>query len=150
MIRRLGKVAWHSIAKRIESGSRGIESVLRGQVTESIPVDDLVEWVGNSLECAQVLASVASAGKDKPTPAGRFLLTEFPDDDRISSSLAAELMTGSWVGPESSRLRTQIDRLKGWMEPSESPGVREWAREITNSLDRQLEAAVQREAERSW
>jgi hypothetical protein len=149
-IRRLGKVAWHSIAKRIESGSRGIESVLRGRVTESIPVDDLVGWVGNSLERAQVLASVASAGKDKPTPAARFLLTEFPDDDRISSSLAAELMTGSWVGPESSRLRTQIDRLKGWMEPSESSGVREWAREITNSLERQFEAAVQREAERGW
>jgi hypothetical protein len=149
-IQRLGLRAWTSIVHRIDNGARGIALVLRGWVTDLISIDDLAAWVDDSLDRARTLASLASVGANEPTPVARYLLTQFPDDDRITSSLAGEFLSGSFVGPESSRLRGQIDQLKNWNRPAESKGVRQWANRITGSLEKQLEAALRREDERGW
>ena len=147
---RLAEEAWSTISSMIEDGSWRTAMAVRGWITESLPVKVFVDWAGESLARAQLLASVTSIGTQAPTAVARFLLTNFPDDERIQSSLAADWISGGWVGPESGRLRHQISQLKNWQETAESAGIKNWARTMSESLTLRLEAALLREAERGW
>jgi hypothetical protein len=75
-------------------------------------------------------------------------LEAFPDDEEIRSSLVGDFLTGSWTGPESAQVSTQIAQLRGWLaSEAESPEVKRWARSLIDALEGHLVQVREREAE---
>lgn len=139
---------WGLVMGVIEGGSWRVQMDARGWLADVVPLETVAQWVGSNVERARLVASIADPGSAEPTPAARWLLTNFPSDERITSSLYGELITGSWMGNESDRLQGMIANLEKWVaSPSESTGVKGWARKVAGSLRRQREAALEREAE---
>lgn len=139
---------WTLVAARLEGGDWRVSMSLRGFFLHAIPVEVIREWVGQSPQRAELVADIAPVGGMRPSPYASLLLTEFGDSERVAGSLAGELSSGTWVGPWSNRIRNQIQQMDQWLaEPDLSSGVKDWARRMKSSLERQLAEAVQREAE---
>jgi hypothetical protein len=142
---------WGDLASRLESGSWRLEIDLRGWLIHSVPADIIESWISNDLNRARIVATIASVGGAEPTAVARLLLDRFGDDDRISSSLAGDLISGFWSGKESDRILGQIQQLEGWVaRRSEPEGVRTWARRMIRSLESARSSALQREAEQGY
>jgi|GEM_PF-795513 hypothetical protein len=139
---------WTEIAERLIKGSWRVQIEIRGWLLTAIPQGVLERWIGDDLERARLVATVAPVGGDAPTGIARFLLKRFSEDEEIRSSLWGEFMSGTWFGPESGRLAHQIDQLKSWRsQASEPDGVRRWAAEMVELLEARREQALQEEAE---
>jgi hypothetical protein len=107
--------------------------------------------VGDSEKRAELVASIAPAGGDRPSELAILLLDRYPDNEEIAGSLAGEFQSGGWVGPWSDRLETQITQLQGWRQDGTLPvGVRNWAARMIEGLQRQRQEALEREAERGY
>jgi hypothetical protein len=141
---------WREIASRLDSGGWRLQMAIRGWLLHAIPIDVIRDWIGNDLERARVVASVAPVGAAEPTPHARFLLDRFGDDDRIRSSLWGDFISGTWTGPESARLETQIAQLKDWRAPDASEGMRRWLTDMIQSLEARREQVLEEEAERGF
>jgi hypothetical protein len=139
---------WNELAGRLEAGSWRLELSLRGWLINSVPADIVTSWIGSSVDRARVVASVAAVGDEEPTEIARVLLDRFGGDDRVSSSLSGDFISGFWTGNESERLARQIGQLQGWVSRSSEPlGVRNWARRMIQYLEESRSGALQREAE---
>jgi hypothetical protein len=142
---------WQEVGERLERGSWRVQLEIRGWLIDAIPVDVIDDWVGDSVERARLVASVATSRADSPTHVARYLLDRFGDDEKIRGELAGALMSGTWTGPESLRLTEMIDQLRGWnADASEPTGVREWAEWMVEGLTSRREHALEREAEGDW
>jgi hypothetical protein len=61
---------------------------------------------------------------------------------------AADYLSGSWTGNESDRLTGQIAELKGWStRPDASAGLKKWASELAEHLEKRRREVLVREAE---
>ncbi len=121
---------------------------LPGLDHDAVPAGDLIGWVGQSLDRARLVASLVGIGDGPPSEVVQFLLTNFGTDDQVSSSLYGDFVTGSWWGNESVHLNGQIAQLETWVgDPSQSAGVKRWAREVTANLKRRREVVLLEEAE---
>lgn len=139
---------WDLVADRLESADWRVEMSLRGAFLHAIPLEVIVTWIGGSTARAELVADIAPVGGNTPSPYADYLLTEFGQSDRVAGALAGELMSGTWVGAWSNRIKGQIEQMKKWLEDDgNSPGVKDWARQMKVSLERQLAEAIQREAE---
>jgi hypothetical protein len=142
---------WTEIANRISGGAWRIQMTVRGWLASSIPADVIEAWVGSDRSKARIVASIAATGLEEPTPIARFLLSNFPRDDQVRSSLAAEFVSGGWVGNESERIAKQIKHLNDWRSNSNEPlEVRRWAKAMVDDLDASLAVVLEREAERGY
>ncbi len=153
---------WFEVSRRVEAGDWRAAMSLRGWFAGAFPPDSLLEWVGESVERARLLASLAGSSEEDefggeispsapPDPVAVELIARFPGDEEIGSSFASDFMTGSWVGPWSSRLRQQLALLESWRGDSELPmPFRDWTRRLADSLERQLGDAIERESEERW
>lgn len=141
---------WAEVTNRLENGDWRIAMTLQGWFTLCVPIEIISEWVGDSVERGRLVASIASVGAAEPSAVCRTLLEQFGDDEKVGSSLAAEFMSGSWTGSESSRLSSQISQLEGWLKADLPPPVKQWATRMIQSLERSREAALEREAERGY
>ncbi len=141
---------WKLLTRSIGDGGWRLGMSIRGWITTHFPIDVLSDWVGDDLDRARILAQVATAGADTPSPETEFLLKNFGDDEEIRSSLAGDFMSGSWMGAWSDRIRKQISDLESWQTPDRPDGIRRWAREVTVQLRRDLDDALQREAEETF
>jgi hypothetical protein len=142
---------WVDIAERLVGGSWRLQIELRGWLLHHVSPETVEDWVGDSIERARVVASVAPVGGAEPSPFARFLLGQFGDDEEIQSSLYGSLVTGFWTGNESDRIANQIEQLTAWRtSPSEPLEVRKWAREIIEILQQARSRALRREAEEGF
>jgi hypothetical protein len=142
---------WADLAHRLEQEGWRLAMVLRGWFLNCVPIDVLRGWVGDSVERARVVAGIAEPGRDRPTDVGLFLLGVFGDDDVVRGELAGQFQSGSFVGPWSDTLRTQMAQLRGWSADDGLPsGVRNWADALADGLEPRLEEALRREEEGGW
>ncbi len=153
----LGKAAatapklWDDIAERLLGGSWRLQMQLRGWFLHHMQPPVIEGWIGDDIERARIVASLAPIGGAEPSPFTRFLLDRFGTDDEVRSSLYGALVTGFWTGNESDRIARQVAQLTAWRtSPSEPLGVRRWAKEIIDHLEEAKEQALQREAEEHW
>jgi hypothetical protein len=145
------KGTWDLVAGRIEQGDWRTAMTLRGWFAEAIPAETILDWVGDSKKRAELVASIAPAGGDRPSELAILLLDRYPDNEEIAGSLAGEFQSGGWVGPWSDRLETQITQLQGWRQDGTLPvGVRNWAARMIEGLQRQRQEALEREVERGY
>jgi hypothetical protein len=78
----------------------------------------------------------------------RYLLTNFGDDEKVTSSLYGDFITGIWRGNESTRINGQIAQLTAWVNDRNEPiGVKTWARGMIANLQARLEVVLIQEAE---
>jgi hypothetical protein len=142
---------WNEIGNRLSQNSWRIQMDIRSWLLPSIPPKLVEGWIGDDVERGRTVASIAPLGDDAPTELTRYLLDKFGDDEKVSASFAVTLVSGSWVGPESSRIAGQIQRLTGWRHDNDEPvGVRTWARKMIPKLEQRRTAALEREAEMGY
>lgn len=134
---------------RLQEGDWRIVMGLRGWGAEGFPVETVATWIDDSSEKAVLVASIAKAGDEQPTPLARWLLENFGDSDEVGSELAAEFMSGTWVGNWSSRIESQIRQLGTWRTLDSQP-VQRWAEKMIEGLKADLERTLRSEAEERW
>lgn len=135
-------------ATNAEHGWR-ISLTLRRWWLPSVPLAVVQDFIAEADESAAYqrvrrIAQLAPAGDTAPTPYAEWLLTTYPDDDDVSGALASDFVSGFWFGPESGRLRQQINQLSQW---DESPAVRAFARKVTEALEERLAQVIELEQE---
>ncbi len=146
--RRRPREIWEAVAERMENGSWRVQMEIGGWLLGAVPIDIVRDWVGVEVRRAWLVAAIAPVGTDRPTDFTRFLLEKFGTDRQVSSSLFSSFVTGSWMGPESSHLKSQVEQLNAWRQQATEPlAVRDWARQMVEHLEEQARAAVEREAE---
>jgi hypothetical protein len=142
---------WADLMHRLEENQWRVGMQIRGWLVNAFPAELVSEWVGESRERARRVAAIANAGGERPTDIARFLLGEFGKDDEVKANLMGDFMSGSWVGPESARIRGQISQLTAWRTDEAEPlGVRNWSKQMIEHLEQRLRAAVELEEERGF
>jgi len=142
------EAVFEDVMERISRGSWQVQLAARGWLLGYVPVEVIDSWMSNSLERGRRIASIADAGGTEPSPVARLLLTQWPNDQEIGASLAGDFMTESWTGPFSHHLGKQVEQLRAWISsPTESAGVKRWARRVVKGLEAQRREASEREAE---
>jgi hypothetical protein len=144
------KGVWNEVAILLSQRSWRIPMEIRSWFLSSIPSGIVESWIGDDVERARLVASIAPAGGDQPSPYARFLLQHFPDDDDVASGLWGNFISGTWMGPESDRLEAQIEQLNRWRTAGEPEGVRQWAAEVMRGLEARRLVALEREAEERY
>jgi hypothetical protein len=150
-LRSSGEVGWHLVTSMLEADSWRVQMNVRGWLPNLFTPDLVTAWIGNNAQRAILVASVADTGGEEPNPVARYLLEHFGGERQVASYLAGTFVTGGWTGNISDHVAGQIARLRRWAEsPSEPDGVKIWAREMIDSLERQRQDALQREAEEDF
>ena len=143
-----GPPAWRAAIERVATGSWRLAFSARGWLADCVDIDSARNWVGDDLERARALASVATLGAERMTDVATFLLTRFGEDSQVSSSLYGGFVSGTWWGSEADRIGGQIKQIRGWMnQPGTTKEVKKWLRELIVSLEASQIRAKQREAE---
>ncbi|MBW3638663.1 MAG: hypothetical protein KY451_02220 [Actinobacteria bacterium] len=143
--------AWSRLALQLESPKRRafVGLSLRGWALDAIPVSEILDWVGNSIERAQSVANLAPVGDKELHPLANHLLDRFGDDHGVQGSLYGTLTTGIFSGNESDRLLRFQEQVTSWLSsPDITAGATAWCRKMIEVFKRQRELALQREAER--
>lgn len=121
-----------------------------GRFVRSMPMAIVTSWLATPWS-ARVVASVIHPGTDTLSPLAKFLLTHFPGDRTVASSLYTTYSTGFWSGRWSSHLTEQIAQLEGWIrDKGASSPVGLWAQHLVLSLKQQISQVAQDEAEGRW
>ena len=142
---------WEIVAPYLEQREWRVLIDLQGWFVHSLPLETITTWIGDSIERARVVASVADPGDEKPTELGRYLLVKFPDDKKIIQSLNAQYWNDGWSGSWASHLEKQISQLQQWVDDaSEETAVRNWAKQMIQNLRSQQKGAIQEEEEKHW
>lgn len=148
VVRTMGRAALTPVLEKVAAGSWRLEMDVRGWLLAEFESDAVIEWIGDELDRARVVASVVGVPEEgPPTDVVRHLLDVYGEDDKISSSLAGEYISGTHWGPESNILTSQIAHLSSWVDSSEVEGVKRWARRIIASLEARRRMVLRREAE---
>jgi hypothetical protein len=143
-----GPSTWRAAIERVATGSWKLAFSTRGWLAECVDIEFARSWVGDDVERARALASVATLGNERMTDVATFLLTRFGADSAVSSSLYGEFVSGTWWGSEADRIGDQIRQIRGWMnQPGVNKEVKRWLRELIVSLEASQARARQREAE---
>jgi hypothetical protein len=143
-----GPASLDQVLRMMQSGSWRLQIDFRGWFTSAYDAASLIEWIGGDLGRARLVASLTGVGEGSPSEIVSFLLTAFGSDEKVSSSLCGDFVSGLWWGNESDRLNGQIAQLNSWINDRDlSAGVKSWARSVIASLKRRLEVVVVREAE---
>lgn len=133
---------------KIEGGSWRLQMDFRGWLTDAYAADGLLAWVGQDVERARLVGSMAGIGDGGPSEVVQYLLTNFGSDDKLSSALYGTFIAGTWWGNESARLNAQIAQMQGWIDDRAlSSGVKAWARTVIGYLKNRLEVVLVQEAE---
>ncbi len=150
-LRLAGPKSWIGLIDRIEHGEWRLSISVREWLGNATDVSNAANWVAGSVERARLLAGVTDPGGSSLSPIAAFLIEEFGDDERISSYLVGQFVSGMWSGSESDRISNQIAQVQGWIsEPGQSAPVRAWAKELLSYLEDRRQAALQHEEERGW
>ncbi|SKC50376.1 hypothetical protein [Okibacterium fritillariae] len=146
-----GEEAWVELMNRLERGEWRLSFSAREWLGNAATVEAAARWVGGSVERARVLANVTSPGGATIAPVARYLIDTFGEDERVSSYLVGQFISGMWSGNESDRINSQIAEVQSWMAaPTPSANLRAWGRRLVANLEARLQAVIQEEEERGW
>ena len=147
-----GKETWIELLDRLaKRESWKLAFSTQGWVADIIDLDVIESWVGDSIDRAKTVASVASVGSDELSPVASFLLSRFGDERGVTSPLVGEFISGMWSGNESDRIKGQIAQVKRWLaQPGQSEGAKRWCRKLLEHLESRLGDVLQGEQEHDW
>ncbi|GHH74887.1 hypothetical protein [Promicromonospora soli] len=143
-----GPDAWAGIMGRIVDGAWRVGFTARGWLAAAVDLDVAKLWVGEDADRARTLAWTAPVGGAELPEVVRYLLEKFGEDDEVAAALAGQFTSGFWTGPESDRVKSQIEQVKKWANRrGEASPVIEWTRRLLEHLNARLRTVEQREAE---
>lgn len=144
-----GPEAWAIVMSAVQAGNWKLKMGVDGWLGGLIDLNDVRSWIGDDLDRARAVASVSTVGEaPEMHEVALYLLSAFPQDRRIESSLYSEFSSGWWTGNESSRINGQVDLLRGWIQAHANvTGVTHWCNGALDSLRTRLAAVIQEEAE---
>ena len=147
-----GAEAWALVMNAVQAGNWKLKLGVDGWFGGLAGLDDIRAWVGDDLHRARAVASVSTAGEaSEMHEVAFYLLSDFPEDRRIESSLYSEFVSGLWTGNESARIKRQIALLEGWNRAHVGvAGVTHWCNGVLDSLRTRLATVLQEEAEEDW
>jgi len=146
-----GEEAWVELMTRLERGEWRLSFSAREWLGTAATVQEVERWVGGSIERARIVANVTKPGDATLSPVARYLIDTFGEDERVSSHLVGQFVSGMWSGNESDRIRSQIAEVQNWLAtPTPSEALRAWARRLLANLEARLDAVIQEEEERGW
>ncbi|WP_419818564.1 hypothetical protein [Glaciibacter flavus] len=150
-VRAGGEEAWVEVMTRLERGEWRLSFSAREWLGTAATVEEVDRWVGRSVERARLVANVTKPGGATLAPVARYLIDMFGEDERVSSHLVGQFVSGMWSGNESDRINSQIAEVRSWLAtPTPSDAVRAWARRLVTNLEARLRAVIQEEEERGW
>ena len=108
-----------------------------------IPPQDFIEWAKSRPDkVVQEIVGVVNV-PDGPLPeVVRFLIANYPAS--VGHELAADFLNGGWRGSEVSYLGGKLRVVEAWMN-DEDESVRTWARDLADSIKRDVQRAKLRE-----
>jgi hypothetical protein len=137
-----------NVLQLVETGSWRLQMDFRGWLANLYSATDVIAWIGKDVQRARLVASLTGIGEGQPSELVRFLLDNFGKDDKVSSSLYGNFLSGTWFGNESDRLNEQIIQLDGWVASrDERAGVKTWALKVIENLKRRRDVVLEEEAE---
>lgn len=147
-----GAEVWGIVMSAVQTGNWKLRMGVDGWLGDLIDLDDVRAWIGDDLDRARAVASVSTVGGGaKMHEVALYLLSSFPEDRRIESSLYGDFVSGSWTGNESDRINKQIVVVQGWArEHGAVAGVTNWCNGVLDSLRSRLATVLQEEAEEDW
>jgi hypothetical protein len=141
---------WDAIGQfllRMDSASHRLLLGLREWYGELLPTPVLIQWAKDHLPKGPGIAAELVAVKANVLPErARALLINFPDDKYVLNIIVGHLMSGSWTGPRSGRLRYEIEIAQGWTKDPD-PKLREFAQGLVKGLKKTLERQLVMEEE---
>jgi hypothetical protein len=141
---------WNAVGQfllRMDSASHRLLLALREWYGELVPTPMLIQWARDHLPRGPGLVAELIAVKATVLPErARALLINFPRDKYVQNIVAGHLMSGSWTGPRSGRLRYEIEIAQGWTKDPD-PKLREFARALIKGLKTTLERQIMMEEE---
>jgi hypothetical protein len=150
-IENAGPSTWTTAMERVAGGSWRLVFATRGWLADCVDVAVVEEWVGDDLDRARAIASIATLGEEGLTDVAVFLLSRYSGDSQVSSSLHGEFVSGTWMGSEADRIGDQIDRIRAWLDqPTLAKEVKKWLRKLEVDLAVSQAHARQREAEQRF
>ncbi len=127
-------------------GAWNVRKALEKLPIEQLGVEFLVEWVGvDPAQRAAALADVIGAPVGQATELHGALLEHFGAHG-VGSSFYGSHVSGSWVGSFADWTRGKLETARQWLD-DKNPAMREWARSVVKSLEKELELRESREEE---
>ena len=147
-----GAETWGIVMSAVQSGNWKLTMGVDGWLGGLVDLNAVRVWIGDDLDRARAVASVSTVGADTEMhEVAVYLLSTFPEDRRIESSLYGEFVSGSWAGNESARINKQIALLEGWNQVhADVAGVTHWCMGVLDSLRTRLAIVLEEEAEKDW
>jgi len=147
-----GAEVWGIVMSAVQTGNWKLKMGVDGWLGGLIDLEDVRAWIGDDLDRARAVASVSTVGGGSEMhEVALYLLSAFPEDRRIDSSLYGEFTSGFWTGNESDRINKQIALVQGWTQAHAAvPGVTSWCNGVLDSLRTRLATVLQEEAEEDW
>jgi hypothetical protein len=137
-----------NVLQLVQTGSWRLQMDFRGWLANLYSATDVIEWIGNDVQRARLVATLTGIVEGQPSELVRFLLDNFGTDDQVSSSVYGGFVSGTWWGNESDLLNEQIRQLDGWVASRDEPaGVKTWARKVIENLKRRRDVVLEEEAE---
>lgn len=109
--------------------------------------ETLIAWIDQEpAERATLVCSLAEPSSIPLDDITRVLLSRYGTIRGVGSALAANFVSGSWVGSAAEYYRGLLQHAQNWVSDPD-PNVRAWAAELTASLQESVKREEQREAE---
>lgn len=113
--------------------------------------DVAIEWAEkNQPQGPRILASVTHIADEKGlTPVAKELIVKFGEDKKVISALECRFFSGTWMGDESSHLKSKLDTAI-IISQDPNPMVKEWGKKLVEGLKVDIERAKLKEEEEKY
>jgi hypothetical protein len=121
-----------------------------GSVLDHFEAGQIVEWISEDIEKRLWPVAHVAAVKAVPMPSlARQLLQRWSARPGVTGALSATFGSGSWVGPRSGYYEHLLGILQEW-EKDALVAVRQFARTLRASYEREAKEQKKREEDRDW
>jgi len=105
---------------------------------ELIPSDVLISWAkAHEPRGPWIVARILKVYESPLPERARALVLAFPESEGVRNTLLANLESGSWVGPFSGRIESELKIVEGWARDPH-PTIRSWAKQLVIYLKNRL------------
>ncbi|HVQ40183.1 MAG TPA: hypothetical protein VMS31_21765, partial [Pyrinomonadaceae bacterium] len=127
-------------------GAWNVRKAVERLPIEQLGVEFLVEWVGvDPEERASAVADVIGAPAGQATELHGALLQHFGAYG-VGSSFYSSHVSGGFVGSFATWMRQKLETARQWLD-DQNPAMREWAKGVVQSLEKEVELRESREEE---
>ncbi len=133
--------AWNLVGNAMLEGSRvgtGLIVALSQWYGELIPSDVLVSWArAHEPRGLWIVGRILKVYQSPLPERARALVLAFPEREGVRNTLWSNLESGSWVGPFSGRIESELKIVEGWARDPH-PKIRSWAKQLVKTLQVRL------------